>query len=202
MEAIIWRLNNNMTSHYSQSLLNKSKKDKFILTINLPEELRPFNKPDISDNTFLDLNKLQFSIYGSVVPSENIPAEDVRYSGGNIYVSSHSRPSYEPVSVNFTIDNRFNNYWVIHKWLNLLRDEKDGYYKGELEEKDKGLGKYTADFVITAKDDYHNDVIEWIYRSAFPTTLGEISYNYRDSDEIDCTFSFVFRRIETNLLTG
>lgn len=189
-----------MSSHYDQSLFNKSKKDKFVLTINLPEELKQYNKPEGTDNTFLDLNKLQFSIYGSVVPSENIPSQDIRYSGGNVYVSSHSRPSYDPVAVNFAIDNRFNNYWVIHKWLNLLRDEKEGYYQGELEDKDKGLGKYTADFVLTAKDDYHNDIIEWIYRSAFPVSLGDINYSYREADEIECNFTFVFRRIETNLL--
>jgi hypothetical protein len=187
---------------YDQSIFNKSKKDKFVLTVNLPEELRQYNKPESTDNTFLDLNKLQFSIYGSVVPSENIPSQDIRYSGGNVYVSSHSRPSYEPVAVNFAIDNRFNNYWVIHKWLNLLRDEKDGYYGGEVSDKDKGLGKYTADFVLTAKDDYHNDIIEWIYKSAFPVSLGDINYSYRDADEIDCSFTFVFRRIETNLLMG
>lgn len=185
---------------YEQSILNKSKKDKFVLTITLPEELREFNRPDKTDNTFIDLNKLQFSIYGVVVPNKVIPAEDVKYSGGNIYVSSHARPSYDPVTVNFAIDNRFNNYWVIHKWLDLLRGQQTEYYGGELEPKDKGLGKYTADFVLTAKDDYHNDIIEWTYKSAFPTTLGEINYSYRDAEEIDCSFSFVFRRIETNLL--
>lgn len=189
-----------ISSPYDQSIFNKSKKDKFILTLNLPEDLRPYNKIDGTNNTFVDLNKLQFSIYGSVVPSENIPQEDVRYSGGNIYVSSHSRPSYEPVTVNFAVDNRFTNYWVIHRWIHLMRGEVSGQYEGTTEPKDLGLGRYTADFIITAKDDYHNDIIQWTYKSAFPVTLGEINYSYRDAEEVDCSFSFVFRRIETNLL--
>jgi len=187
-------------TYYEQSIFNKAKNDKFVLTISLPEELIKYNKKDGTNNSFIDLSKLQFSIYGTIIPSRNIPAQDVKYSGGNVYVSSHARPSFEPVSVNFAIDNRFNNYWVIHKWLELLRGEMSGHYGGEIHEYDHGLGKYSTDFVITAKDDYNTDIIEWVYKSAFPTTLGEINYNYRDSDEIDCSFTFVFRGLETNLL--
>ena len=189
-----------MGNHYDQSFLNKSRKDKFTLTLTLPEALRPLNKKFQRNNTNLDLNTLQFSIYGIVVPKNNIPSEEVRYSGSTVYVSSHNKPSYEPLSVNFTIDNQFSNYWVIHKWLDLLRNEKSGIYEGELTEKDKGLGQYTTDFTITAKDEFHNDVIQWKYKSAFPISLGEINYNYRDASEIETTFEFVFRRIETILL--
>jgi hypothetical protein len=188
-------------NHYDQSILNKSRKDKFSLTIVLPKELIPHNKRLDRSNSNLSLDTLQFSIYGVVVPKNNIPQEDVRYSGGNIYVSSHSKPSYEPVSINFTIDNEFNNYWVIHKWLDLLRNEKTGIYDGSLVyDKNMGLANYTSDFIITAKDEFHNDIIKWTYKSAFPVGLGDISYSYRDSGEIETTLEFVFRRIETNLL--
>jgi hypothetical protein len=188
-------------NHYDQAILNKSRKDKFILTLSLPRELIPHNKRVDRSNNNLSLDLLQFSIYGVVVPKNVIPQEDARYSGGNVYVSSHSKPSYEPVSVNFTIDNEFNNYWVIHKWLDLLRNEKTGIYDGELVyDKDMGLGKYSTDFILTAKDEFHNDIIQWTYKSAFPVGLGDIIYSYRDGAEIETSFEFVFRRVETNLL--
>jgi hypothetical protein len=188
-------------NHYDQSILNKSRKDKFILTLNLPKELIPHNKKVDRSNNNLSLDMLQFSIYGVVVPKNIIPQEDARYSGGNVYVSSHSKPSYDPVSVNFTIDNEFNNYWVIHKWLDLLRNEKTGIYDGiEIYNKDMGLGRYSTDFIVTAKDEFHNDIIQWTYKTAFPVGLGDIIYSYRDGAEIETSFDFVFRRVETNLL--
>jgi hypothetical protein len=167
-----------MSNHYDQSFLNKSRKDKFTLTLTLPDALKPFNKKFQRDNTNIDLNTLQFAVYGTVVPKNTIPSEEVRYAGSTVYVSSHNKPSYEPLSINFTIDNQFNNYWVIHKWLDFLRNEKSGIYQGELTERDHGLGQYSTDFVITGKDEFHNDVIQWIYKSAFPTSLGEISYSH------------------------
>ncbi len=189
-----------MANHFDQSLLNKSRKDKFTLTVVLPKALLPYNRKQNRVNSNVDLDTLQFSIYGTVVPKNIIPSEEIRYAGSTVYVSSHNKPSYDPVSINFTIDNLFNNYWVIHKWLDLMRNEKSGIYEEELTEKDHGLGQYSTDFIITGRDEYHNDVIQWIYKSAFPTTLGEINYNHRDAGEIESSFEFVFRRIETKLL--
>ena len=154
-----------MSNYYDQASLNKAKKDKFTLILSLPEALIPFNKKFTRNNSNIDLNTLQFSIYGTVVPKKSIPAEDVRYAGGNIFVSSHSKPSYEPISVNFTIDNQFNNYWVIYKWLDLLRNEKSGVYENPETAFDKGLGQYTSDFYIIGRDDFNKEVIQWVYKS-------------------------------------
>lgn len=183
-----------------QSILNKSRKDKFLLTVTLPVPLLEINKRDTRTNSNIQLDTLQFSVYGTVVPQNTIPQEDVRYAGGNIFVSSHSRPSYDPVTVNFTIDNRFNNYWVINKWINLMRDEVTGIFSPELEQNNVGVGLYSSDFIITARDEFNSDVIKWIYKSAFPISLGDISFSDRESGEIETTFQFVFRKIETILM--
>jgi hypothetical protein len=189
-----------MSNHFDQSILNKSRKDKFTLVISLPKSLIPYNKKQSRLNANVNLDTLQFSIYGTVVPKNSIPEEDARYAGGNVYVSSHNKPSYDPVTINFTIDNEFNNYWVIHKWLDLLRNEKSSIYEEEITPKDAGLGQYSTDFVVIAKDEYHNDVIQWTYKNAFPISLGEIVYSHRDGAEIETSFEFVFMRMETKLL--
>jgi len=186
---------------FQQSLLNKSRSDKFILSLTIPTELKRINSKDEYSNKKINFDTLQFSIYGAVVPAEVIPQVEVRYGGANIYVSSHNKPSYEPITVNFAIDNEFKNYWVIHKWLQILRHEKDAIYSGELVDKDVGLGRYSSDFRLVALDEYEKPVIEWIYKNAFPISLGELTYNYRDSKELDTSFQFVFSRIETNLIT-
>ena len=189
-----------MANYYDQSTLNKSKKDKFSLIINLPEPLKKINKQLSRNNENIDLNTLQFSIYGTVVPKNIIPAEDARYAGGNVYVSSHNKPSYDPITINFTIDNQFNNYWVIHKWLDLLRTQKNGYYENLEEAKNIGLEQYSSNFTVIGRNEFNDEVIKWIYKSAFPIGLGEISYSHRDSDEIESSLEFVFREIETILL--
>jgi hypothetical protein len=187
-------------NYYDQSTLNKSKKDKFSLILELPPALKKINRKKTRENSSVDLDTLQFSIYGTVVPKNQIPAEDVRYASGNIYVSSHTKPSYESLEVNFTIDNEFNNYWVIHKWLDLLRSEKSGYYEYPEEFKNVGLGQYSTNFTVIGRDEFNKEIIKWIYKSAFPIGLGEIAYSHRDSDDIETSFEFVFREIETILL--
>lgn len=190
-----------MANHLEQSVLNKSRKDKFILTIPLPPALKEFNKKFVRKSAFFDLDSLNLSVYGSIVPDNSIPAKPVNYVGGNVYVSSHSRPDYDPVEVNYTIDNQFNNYWVINSWLNWMRDEKSGIYKGQVVKKDHGLGQYSTDFILTAKDEYHNDTIQWVYKSCFPILQKGIQYNYRDGGEIESSFSFVFKSVESELIS-
>lgn len=191
-----------MSEILQQSIFNKARSDKFVLTLVLPKCLRDKEKSlgNVRSEDFIKLDSLQFSVYGSVVPKNIIPQQDVRYAGGNVYVSGHSKPSYDPVTVNFTIDNRFNNYWVINKWINMMRDETTGIFVPKAEPKDVGVGLYSSDFILTAKDEFNKDVIQWIYKSAFPVSLGEITFSDRDSKEIETSFEFIFRSIETILL--
>jgi len=120
---------------YNQSPFNKERKDKFILVIPTPK----FLKEDVSElartNNLVDPNSIQFSVYGGVVPPVSIPNVEARYSGQTLNVTSHNRPVYPPVNVKFTIDNRFNNYWFIYKWLDKLQDDKKGYFNPDEEYK-------------------------------------------------------------------
>jgi hypothetical protein len=187
-------------TYYDQASLNKARSDKFSLRFNIPLDLIERNKRFQRNNNTFDITAFQFSVFGTVVPKIQVPAIDAKYSGSNIYVSSHAKPSYEPVTVKFTVDNMFNNYWVIFSWLDLLRDQDTDVYKGELRPNDKGLGHYSTDFEIVGKDEFNKDIIKWVYKSAFPTDLGEITYNYRSPDEIESEMTFVFRSLETILL--
>lgn len=187
-------------TYYDQTPLNKARSDKFSLRFNIPLALMDRNKRFQRNNSTFDLTTFQFSVYGTVVPKIQVPAIDAKYSGSNIYVSSHAKPSYEPVTIKFTIDNMFNNYWVIFSWLDLLRNQDTDIYSGTLTNSDKGLGQYSTDFEIVGKDEFNKDVIKWIYKTAFPTDLGEISYNYRTPNELETEMTFVFRSLETILL--
>ena len=107
---------------YSQSPFNKERKDKFVLVIPTPKVLREDVSKTVRNNTFVNPDSMQFSIYGSVIPTVSIPEESVRFSGQTLNVTSYNRPVYDPIEVKFTIDNRFQNYWFIYTWLNKLND--------------------------------------------------------------------------------
>ena len=150
---------------------------------------------------------LQFSVYGSVVPDINVPSANVRYSGQTLAQSSHSREAYPPVTVNFTIDNQFNNYWTIYTWLNMLNNEATGVYdQAELAPSSKHQNNtnpyypYKSTITVFALDEYDNRVAEFTYKNAFPTNLGGISYSYRDAGEIETSFTFEYSQLLVSLV--
>lgn len=182
-----------------QSLLNKGRVDKFIMVFQLPPALREVQKRSTRSSFNVSEDSFQFSIYGTVVPELTVPAVRIPYTGSNLYQSAHAREPYPPVTISFTIDNEFNNYWVIYKWLDLMHDDKAGLY-----DNDKLVGteysNYQADMTIYGVDEYDNKRIQFTYTKAFPTVLGNIDYNYRESTEINTSMTFVYSQLHTKLL--
>jgi hypothetical protein len=195
----------NSTTAYDQAVLNKSRLDKFIMVFDVPKLLKPLERKFERNNASIQLDTLQFSIYGTVVPQIQVPAVPVNYSGGALHVSSQVHPAYPPVTVNFTIDNQFNNYWVIHTWLNALREASTGLYATAADHGKNFSGymlhkDYATDLTVLGLDEYHNEIVKWVYKHAFPTALGEISFNNRSAQEIETNFQFVFAEVECVLL--
>jgi len=197
-----------------QSQFNKSRKDKFLLVIQLPEIMRSVISNDLSirSDDFVNQDSIQFSVYGAVVPEISVPANISGYSGQSIKTSSLSRPPYPNITVNFTVDNRFNNYWVIYKWLNLLNDQKTSLYNssnivpstqvsnnGNLN-KALSPASYQTDFTLYGKDEFDQNIVQFTYTKAFPVSLGSIDYSYRNAEEIETTFEFAFSQFFVDLV--
>ena len=193
----------------TQSPLNKARKDKFQLVLTIPNILKTIDKKNVRENEYLSLDSLQFSVYSVNIPSIQVDHEPLHYSGQNYNVTSFNRPAYEPASVNFAVDNEFKNYWLIWKWLQLLNDPTNSTYGGpeifkavggypQLEP--KTLYDYTTLITVYALDEYNNRKVEFSFRNAFAIRLGNYSYNYRDPEEIDCSFDFVFNQLDMQLM--
>jgi hypothetical protein len=188
-----------------QSVLNRVSKDRFLLVLNLPQVLY---KQSIT-NDLININPLQISIHGAVVPSIQVPSNEVRFAGQSYNVSSYTRPNYQPLNVNFIIDNKFQNYWILWKWLSILNDPKTSLYSGTDPKqetwKDKLqdgiLTEYQANFSVIGLNEYNQRSIEFIYYNGFITNLGGINYSYRDSEIIESTAEFQFSQLDIKLLT-
>lgn len=182
-----------------QTVLNKSRKDKFLLTFSLPHALKQIQSTTRNNNN-VNQDTVQFSIYGTIVPKIEKPSVQARYAGNTLYNSAHSINPFEPVDVKFTVDNGYNNYWVIYQWLNLLQDEKTGIYDQRSLSTPNNFTDYQTEFIITALDEFDNKVATFTYTKAFPVALGQLDYDYRSGDEMDCNFSFVFSQLRINLI--
>jgi len=198
-----------------QSQFNKSRLDKFLLVIDLPNPLKDILTTDLADrkNTSIISDSLQFSVYGSIVPEVLVPEKALGYAGQSIKISSHVRPVYPNVNVNFTIDNQFNNYWTIYKWLDFLNDEKESVFNSKNIAKTPEVASgfktkktltpsdlYQADFSLYAKNEFDQDIVKFTYTNAFPVSLGKIDFNYRDPGEIETSFEFAFSQLLVELI--
>ena len=186
-----------------QSVLNKSRADKFLLVFDIPPILREFNTKFKQSNTSIISDSVQFSIFGTAVPEITVPAVENRYAGNTLYVSSHSKNSYPPVSVKFNVDNEYKNYWVIYQWLNLLHDQYEGKYNArEINSNDssENFKDYQPNLTIFGKDEFNNSRIKFTYTKAFPTTIDTIDYNYQNADEISSGFTFVYSQLHTEVI--
>jgi CRISPR/Cas system-associated protein endoribonuclease Cas2 len=186
-----------------QSILNKAKKDKFLLVFTLPKALRMVNTRDNSSRLDEKLihDSLQFSIFGTIIPAITVNAIEETYSGQVFKFSGHHRPSYGNITVNFVIDNQFNNYWVIYKWINLMNHNKEAFFhKDQMPLKDAPFEDYATNFTVFGLDEYDNKKIQFDYIGVVPVSLGSINYNYQDPTQIDSTFEFSFSQLTSQLL--
>ena len=215
-----------MADNLNQSMLNKARADKFILSFSIPACLKGIAEKTNrgtyhkSDNS-VQPDKLQYAVYGAIVPTVSVPAITLPYAGQHLKASGHARDAYDDVTVNFGIDNQFNNYWYIYKWLDILNDDSESVYDNKgvgtsntfpypgadeanrsrfTSKEPKVMEDYQVNFSLYGINEYNKNTVEFTYTNAFPVSLGDISYNYRDSSEIDCAFTFSFSQLLVKLL--
>ncbi len=199
------------SKQYNQSPFNKLRKDRFLLVLSLPDSLKKINSKFTRDEDSINLNTMQFSVYGATIPEIVIPQVDILYGGQTYAQSSFHRPLWEPVTVSFTVDNRMNNYWVIYSWLNILNDAETGIYDPKnlanrspelknIKPDIESIAEYSTDISLFLLDEYDKRVVEFVFKKAFPTSLGGMNLNYRTSDEIETSFTFAYSQFIVKLV--
>ena len=188
-----------------QSVLNKVRTDKFVMTLTLPKAIREIDVSEARSNNTVMQRSLQFSVFGVVVPAVTVDPLEIPFSGQSLNFTSFKRPDYANVNVQFKLDNEYNNYWVIYKWINLMNNAKEGFFYAERPGLRHGPGlepysEYATDITIQGLDEYNEKKIQFTYVGAVPVSLGEINYNYQSSDAISSNFEFAFSQLHTKLL--
>jgi hypothetical protein len=188
-----------------QTILNRSRNDKFLLVLEIPPALK--NIYDSALNKPFEIDNLQFTVFGTPVPAINVPNITLPYGGQNLNISSISRPAYPPLALKFLIDNGYQNYWMLWKWLDLFNDATNSVTEltKSLKVNDSifltnNMSDYTTTFSLVALDEYNNKIISFNYKQAFLTGLSEINYNYQEPSEISCTATFAYNQLDVKLL--
>lgn len=192
----------------NQSILNRPRLDKFNLVLDIPKVLR-----NRIDSTLLDVNnpdKIQFTVFGSPVPKISVPSINLPYGGQNMSISSYSRPAYPSLELRYLIDNGYQNYWLLWKWLNLFNEQETSLSeitnfanvsKDKIQLKNS-IEDYVSTFTILALDEYNNKLISFKYRDVFITSLGELNFSHQTNELITGSVSFAYNQLIVDLVNN
>jgi hypothetical protein len=186
------------TNPSEQSVLNRAGTDKFILVLDLPTVL----KRELENDGKKGRDRLQISVHGTIIPEVQLPTIQVPYHGQTYNTTSHTRPNWQPLTVNFVVDNDFYNYWVIWKWISILNTPRTSIYGSEAQPlvDENNLGKHQAHISLYGLNEYNVPVIEFTYYYCFPISLAAINYSYREQGIIDSSFQLQFSQFDVKLL--
>lgn len=187
------------TLSIQQAPFNKQRKDKFLMVFDLPKILKSQKADFERANNRVIPDSVQCSIYGTVIPTVTVPAINVPYSGQVPKFTSYARPAFENMTVNFTIDNLFNNYWNIYRWLNCFNDAKTGLFNPPINS-EGFLDDYETTITIYGREEYNRNIMQFNFYHCFPVSLGGINYSDRDATEMDTTFQYAYGQFEAKLL--
>lgn len=181
-----------------QSPLNKTLEDKFLFVMNLPDCLKNLKTKYVKQmaSAGIGKNAISWSLTNVQIPRESIKAQSMPYAGGHHYVSSHTKTPYDPLKIEFTIDNKYANYFTIYEWMNLIYHEKEGHFDAENLAKGKyGSQAYGTTLAIVGTDEYDKPIIQWTFTHAFPIDLTSIKLDYQNTGEIKCSCDFAFSQM-------
>lgn len=181
-----------------QSPLNKTLEDKFLFIMNLPECLKNVQSKYIKElsSAGIGKNSIAWSLTNVTIPRESIKAESMPYAGGHHYVSSHVKTPYDPLKIEFKIDNKYANYFTMYEWMNLIYHEKAGHFDAEnLANGVIGSQVYATNLSVVGTDEYDKPIIQWTFVNAFPTEIPSVKLDYQNTGEITCSCEFVFSQM-------
>jgi hypothetical protein len=187
------------------AVMDKARLDKFILVLNLPKCMRNIITTKIRTNVLVNQNALQFSLYGAPVPVTSVAHVDLPYSGQVAKISSMARPTWQALTVDFNVDSKFVNWWVLWKWMDIINNSKLGFWNppdrvDPNQHPAGGLADYAANMTVYGRDEFNKNVIQFDYIGCFATELQGIQYNYQTPDEVKSQFTVQYTQFYSKLI--
>ena len=132
----------------------------------------------------LDVRRASFLVTASILPGSTLGEIPVPFRGRNIYVAG-DRPAPEPWSTTFYNDTDFMVRNAMERWHNGINDFANN--TGVVNSAD-----FQTDLFVEQLDRDETILKTYIFRSAFPLTVGTIELSTAEATEIE-TFEVTWR---------
>ena len=132
----------------------------------------------------LDVRRASFLVKGSNLPASNLGEIAVPFRGRNIYVAG-DRPAPETWTTTFYNDTDFMIRNAMERWHNGINDFANN--TGVVNSAD-----FQTDLFVEQLDRDETILKTYIFRSAFPLTVGQIDLSTAEATEIE-TFEVTWR---------
>lgn len=97
--------------------------------------------------------------------------------------------TFEPWTVNFTIDSEFKNWQVMFKWFMFINNNMDKYIDTH--------ENFAVDATLRVTDNFQNQIFSLFFVDVWPQMMGEVQMTYREGEmNLDTQVSLAYDRFE------
>lgn len=118
-------------------------------------------------------NPFVMNIHSAILPSVTIAPEELRWQGNKQRVGALPM-EFDAWLVSFVVDSRLANWKLLFKWMSYINNNNDKIAEEP--------SKYSVDCSLIVTDNYNTSVLEVIFVSIWPSTLGEVSFSSREGE--------------------
>ena len=142
--------------------------------------------------TGTEMSDLSFLCTSSAIPGQTLGMTEVQFRGRTLKMAGDSR-TFSDWSISVLNDTDFKLYRAFERWMNGMNNMTDN----------EGLtnpNDYQVDGFIDHLDRDGNSIKQYVFRGAFPTTLGDIALDYGTNNAIesfDVTLSYQYFETDT-----
>lgn len=161
---------------------------------------------------------LQFKFVIRKIPNVNFTVQSVNIPSLNLAAVMQPTPlqnlplpgttlSYDNLNLTFILDEKFANYFELFTWINGLGFPKDFHQyaslKNEMRDVSSKFGGIWSDAILHVLTNESNPILNFIFRDAFPVSLGPIQFDTRDGGPawITCAASFKYALTDFEYVT-
>lgn len=154
----------------------------------MPEIINNYLSPTNFSVSIQRLPHVEFFTQKAAVPSLSTQAIELS-SPTNPFYSVPQNIAYTDLELTFIVDENMNNYKEVLNWM-------EGISGPESTDQTKNLlagNGYKSDIILTITNSHKNPHIQFTFKDAFPTSLGQIGLDVNVQDVSYATCSVTMR---------
>lgn len=144
--------------------------------------------PKIPTETSVSVNNpFIMNIHSAILPSVSIAQNDDLRWQGNKTLRGTLPMEFDSWLVSFVVDSLFANWKLLFNWMSYINNNNDKIAEYH--------NNHSVDCSLIVTDNYNTSILEVIFVSVWPGTLGEVSFSQREGDILlESTINFNYDR--------